>query len=280
MSQIIIAQEPDSTSALFRLCEAERNFAKQSAMFGKKTAFINNFNEESVFFDGKWVTNGLQKQKESKEHPFILKWEPEFIDISKSQDFGISTGPWESQEYRPYTEPTNQGYYLSVWQKQSDGIWKVILDVGILTPRHKNHKHSIRFPKGADLEVENFEKIDKAQSEKELIAKEKELFTTWSKKHSHIDYLSFFSKDAMKQLGGYLPTRNMDTIKAQLKNMDKTLIWKTNGSGAAPSGDIGFTYGIYEKEDSPDKTKGYFVRIWKREPEMDWRISIELSNFF
>ena len=43
-----MAHEPDSSSALFRLREAERNFAGESVMHGRNAAFAANFSDESV----------------------------------------------------------------------------------------------------------------------------------------------------------------------------------------------------------------------------------------
>ena len=117
-----MAQEPDSSSALFSMRDAERNFARLSVMIGRNASFAENFADESAIFTGRWITNGKQYSKEGKSSPIVLKWEPEFMDISASRDFGISTGPWEVQEYRPNTLPLNTGYYLTVWKRQVDGV--------------------------------------------------------------------------------------------------------------------------------------------------------------
>ena len=109
LASSVMAQEPDSSSALFSMRDAERNFARSSVMYGRNTAFVENFTEESVIFTDRWLTNGKQFSKERKPTPVVLKWEPEFMDISGSRDFGISTGPWEAQEYRPNTAPLSNG---------------------------------------------------------------------------------------------------------------------------------------------------------------------------
>ena len=150
----VLAQEPDSSSSLFSMREAEWNFARQSVMFGRNAAFVENLAEYSVMFTAKWVTNSLQLWKERKAVPVVLKWEPEFMDIAASRDFGISTGPWEAQEFRPNTKPLSTGYFLTVWKKQSDGVWKVILDAGSDTPPVKDTPHKFVFPAGADKDIQ------------------------------------------------------------------------------------------------------------------------------
>lgn len=54
LSSSVIAQEPDSSSALFHMRKAERNFAKESIMYGRNASFVKNFAEESVIFTDKW----------------------------------------------------------------------------------------------------------------------------------------------------------------------------------------------------------------------------------
>lgn len=36
--------------------------------------------------------------------------------LSAERNFGISTGPWEAQEYRPNTKPLVTGYFITVWK--------------------------------------------------------------------------------------------------------------------------------------------------------------------
>jgi len=90
-----MAQEPDSTSALFNMREAERNFAKASVMYGRNAAFVENLQMSLFFSLTKWITTGKQFSKDRKASPVVLKWEPEYMDIAASRDFGISTGPWK-----------------------------------------------------------------------------------------------------------------------------------------------------------------------------------------
>jgi hypothetical protein len=64
-------------------------------MFGRKRAFVDNFASESLVFTDNWISDGREFFKQRKDSPTILKWEPEFADISQSGDFGVTTGLWE-----------------------------------------------------------------------------------------------------------------------------------------------------------------------------------------
>jgi ketosteroid isomerase-like protein len=272
----VLAQEPDSSSALFGMREAERNFAKASVMIGRNAAFTEYFADESVLFTDKWITNGKQVSRERKPSPIVLKWEPEFMDISASRDFGISTGPWEVQEYRPNTDPLFTGYFLTVWKKQSTGEWKVILDGGSATPVAEATKHKFTFPSGADKPVPNPPVMNVQQLTKELLDRDVQFESDWKKNPS--TFISFLAPDARIQLGGHLPTTNADTIKSWVNQFDRSLTWQPVGAGVASSGDLGFTYGLVTTQNK-EVVKGHYVLIWKKRAGSSWQIVLEMVNF-
>lgn len=274
----VMAQEPDSSSALFKMREAEQNFAKASAMYGRNVAFVESFAEESVLFTGNWITTGKQFSKDSKASPVVLKWEPEYMDIAASRDFGISTGPWEVQEYRPGTPPLFTGYFLTVWKKQADGTWKVILDGGGTTPAKKDHKHSFYFPVGADKPVLNPPVLNTGLLSKDLIERENQFLQAWLNNPLPSTYNSYLAPNSRMQLSGHLPTTNTDTINIWITHFNKNLTWRSSGSGAATSGDMGFTYGLLGTQGKLEITKGHYVRIWKKQPGASWKIVMEMMN--
>jgi ketosteroid isomerase-like protein len=274
----VIAQEPDSTSALFKMREAECNFARASVMNGRNAAFVEYFADESILFTDKWITNGKEYWEEKKKRPVVLKWEPEFMDISAGRDFGISTGPWEMQEYRPNTAPLATGYFLTVWKEQSNGTWKVILDAGSETPPPDANKHSFSFPEEADKALFNPAIIDTKITNNELAETEKQFMMAWKNNPVPDTYASFLAPDARIQLSGHLPLTNTKTIAIGIAQLDKTINWTTEGYGAASSGDLGFTYGYLEIANDLKGTKGHYVRIWRKQPFGKWAIEIEMLN--
>lgn len=276
LAYTVIAQEPDSSSAIFRMREAERNFARESVMIGRNAAFVKNFADVSVIFTDKWLTNGKQYWKNRKNAPVVLKWEPEYMDIAESGDFGISTGPWEAQEYRPNTPQLSTGYFLTVWKKVN-GVWKVALDAGSPTPR-ANSNHSFSYPEGGDKRVTTPAVNSVEKSCKELLDQEKTFLMEWKKNPEASVYLSFLEPAARIQLNGHLPATNPDTLKVWINQRDKHLNWNSMGSGAASSGDLGYTYGLLESQGNPTTVKGHYVRIWKKHPGAKWKIALEMIS--
>jgi ketosteroid isomerase-like protein len=278
ITSTVIAQEPDSTSAIFKMREAERNFARESIMFGRNAAFVKNFADVSVIFTDKWLTNGKQFWKNRKNAPVILKWEPEYMDIAESGDFGISTGPWEAQEYRPNTPVQSTGYFLTVWKKEATGTWKVILDAGSETPVKAKPDHVVDFPGGADKSVAKPIVVSVEKSVREILDTEKSFLMEWKKNPDVPVYLGFLEPMARMQLNGHLPATSRDSISVFIRQRDKNLNWNSMGAGAASSGDMGFTYGMLEKQGNPTTIKGHYVRIWKKHPGTKWKIALEMIS--
>jgi ketosteroid isomerase-like protein len=61
----------------------------------------------------------------SKIPGFSLKWMAEKADVALSGDLGYSTGTYTAT----FGDTTDQGKYLTIWRKQSDGSWKVAEDI-------------------------------------------------------------------------------------------------------------------------------------------------------
>ncbi len=62
---------------------------------------------------------------------FSLRWKPTFADIGASGDLGYTTGTYESRGTDAQGNPVvRTGRYVSIWKKQKDGSWKVVLDTG------------------------------------------------------------------------------------------------------------------------------------------------------
>ena len=60
-----------------------------------------------------------------------LTWTPVGADISASEDLGYTYGTYEFRSKDKDGKPVvDHGKYTSIWKKQRDGSWKVVLDMG------------------------------------------------------------------------------------------------------------------------------------------------------
>jgi len=71
-----------------------------------------------------------------------LTWSPVHVDISASGDLAYSFGAYEFRSIGKDGKPSiEHGKYTTVWKKQKDGKWKVVLDMGNATPEPKDAAH-------------------------------------------------------------------------------------------------------------------------------------------
>ena len=253
----------DSSSRVFSLIEAERSFAKMSVSHGMRHAFINNLADDGLIFRPGPVL-GKAVWEQGKALPYVLKWEPEFADISQSGDMGYTTGPWELQSYKPLSNVLDQGYFTSIWQKTSDGTWKVSLDLGISCPPMTN----------AEIKCSTYEsgQAGLLTSTTDLRSVDSLFAIDYSSRHAS-SFLDRLDKSARIHREGRLPAISMDE-KSDIVLSEKLPAWQVLGGRCAASGDLGYTYGVFK---TSEKNTFYYLRIWKKNGKM-WKIVLDLNT--
>jgi ketosteroid isomerase-like protein len=115
-------------SAVDQVRAAETAFAKSMAD-RNPAAFAALVADEVVFFGGKGVNRGKaavvadwKRFFDGASAPF--SWAPAEVEVLPSGNLGFTSGP----VFDP--KGTRIGTFNSVWQRQSDGTWKVVFDKG------------------------------------------------------------------------------------------------------------------------------------------------------
>lgn len=126
--------------ALLRQLEAE--FAADVAQHGHD-AFVSHFAEEGVeVVDGGGFNNkeAMRKQPAWPEGT-RLTWTPIKAEMASSGDLGYTYGNYVyTAKNKEGKTVTSYGKYASIWKKQKDGQWKVVVDVGNSSPDPKSGK--------------------------------------------------------------------------------------------------------------------------------------------
>lgn len=66
---------------------------------------------------------------------FALSFAADNVVVARSGDLAYETGSYTMTTSDETQKPaTENGHYVVVWQKQSDGAWKVVLDVPVSDP--------------------------------------------------------------------------------------------------------------------------------------------------
>ena len=115
------------------LLQTDRDFSAMSVKEGMFKAFLYYIAEDGVILrNNSYPSKGKETLKErfagKSDTDFILTWEPLFAKISQSLDLGYTYGIHTNTN--KITGEVTKGTYITVWQKQTDGTWKFILDTG------------------------------------------------------------------------------------------------------------------------------------------------------
>jgi len=61
---------------------------------------------------------------------FAISWQTTKVEVSRSGDLAYSHGTYEETVNDPEGNPvTDKGKWVTVWEKQPDGTWKVVADI-------------------------------------------------------------------------------------------------------------------------------------------------------
>jgi ketosteroid isomerase-like protein len=134
------AASPQATAVMLKQLEGE--FMKAAADKGS-AGYMSYYADDAVE-----VPNGADaiqgKANIAKTMGFLddknnhLIWTPVGADISASGDLGYTYGNYEFHSLgKDGKEAVEYGKYTSIWKKQKDGHWKVVLDMGNASPAAK-----------------------------------------------------------------------------------------------------------------------------------------------
>jgi ketosteroid isomerase-like protein len=116
------------------LFDLEAHFAKDVAERGG-SAFADWFAEDGVALgNGEAPLIGkvaIEKSAKWSPRNYQLTWTPTEATMGPSGDMGYTWGHFEGHSKDANGNPiTTVGRYMTIWRKQPDGGWKVVLDAG------------------------------------------------------------------------------------------------------------------------------------------------------
>ncbi len=275
-----LTQEKDLPPAQAELVNTERAFAKLAVERGIRDSFIAYFADDGIGFapHPHKVKEALSNSPApAARSPIVLNWAPVYGDISQAGDLGWNTGPTVFEDTSPAKKPARHGMFFSVWKKQSDGNWRVVVDLGADTPAavaplnapfKTSYSSSSKRPAGS---------VNVEEEIAGLLRVEREFLAAANGGSAGQAYQSRLSDDARVHRPNAMPIVGKDALRGWLAQQTMALSGEPIKADVARSGDLGYTYGSYEM-DGAQPQKGYFVRVWKRDAKGQWRIVIDTVN--
>lgn len=270
----IFAQE----TAIESLANAERAFSAETVKVGFRDGFIKYFADDGIGFGPhpERTKEVLQKRPASTgPRSVIFNWAPMFGDISLAGDLGYTTGPVLYTDVTENPKPPRHGMYFSVWQKQSDGSWKVVVDLGTSTPQPvastdtsfspATKRDAVSKKDASKLAGPDYLQVDASFSE--MIGKD-----GLSKAYEQI-----LDSEFRVHRNGYLPITANDSLREYLVKNGGSPSFKILGGKVAASNDLAFTYGSYSLGSSQEAS-GYYVHVWRKNNRSRWLLVADIVS--
>ncbi|HLS96713.1 MAG TPA: DUF4440 domain-containing protein [Sphingobacterium sp.] len=261
-------QLPDKVGSLIAADRTAANIAKMSNPY---EALMSIVDKESTLYVPSPV-NAVNYLNNRPNIPDVMAWQPNFALVSKSLDWGVTSGPMEFQKIGAVKRA---GQYLTVWRRDKKGNWKVHLRAEVEN-----------FGKGPKSDLVYYEPDDswylkhrskvRLQQREEVVMQSDELFSTILKANNETAFNEFLSDDVRYYYPWESEIEGKKDVLAFLKRKRIEIHTEPTGVGRAYSGEYAYTSGTATVRSKEKVVKFNYVRIWQLKDDYQWRVLIEM----
>lgn len=248
-------QPPDVQSVV----SAENFFASTTLEKGVKKGFLQVSDQNTMVFRPGPV-RAREFYSAAKEDSTYLHWYPTFARIAQSGDWGFTSGPYV---VRP-AGSTEEGYgqYLSVWKKNSRGVWKLAMDIGVSHPK-PSAKPELDYASPATGKYFKQRSDNRLQQRKDIVATTDELMGTAQRVSGSKAYQEYASPDFHFLFPGSEPLIGSRQVEEFLDKRGIRINTTHTAVDRAFSGDLAYTYGTAHVTRKSKTDIWHYVRVWE-----------------
>lgn len=125
-------QSAGNRAAARKLLQLEADFASATAQRGGD-GFASFFANDAITLPAQGrILSGDASKDTMRWNPkdFELSWQPVKAEVAASGDLGYTYGYYQSVSHTTKGDVRREGKYTTIWRKQKNGEWKVVLDMG------------------------------------------------------------------------------------------------------------------------------------------------------
>jgi ketosteroid isomerase-like protein len=283
----VAGQTPEALpSSLTQMIEAERAFAARALVIGWKQAFLEFFSLGAIGFEGGQAGPARDQIAKNPDPPKDLQliWEPRYGDVSANGEIGYLTGPVQNiRASRDGGKPRHSNY-ASIWKRQRDGSFKVVMDVGIQTPS------AVPFPRGFTRAPHKNRFTGDYDDSTPPLGTADEVLNSALRTSQARAYRPHLAEGTRFHRPNRLPVVGQQAVTQWLASQPAISSADSKYAEAARSGDLGYTWGTYtiaprrtvtaRSGNSAAQTinveAGFYVRVWVRERDGQWKVALDV----
>lgn len=264
----------DLPEALSQMLEAERAFAARSREAGWKQAFLDYLAFDAIGFErGAYGSAREQIRLRPDPPPGHQRiWEPRTGDMSGSGEIGYLVGPARTIEPSPNQGRPRHSVYASIWRRQRDGRFRVVLDAGIPVPAEAPFAPGFARAPHTDRFTGDYDETTPPLSAADGVLNADLRSSQLRAYRGHLAAGARVHRPNIRPLVGEAAVTRWLVTQAPLAQADSVY------AESARSGDLGYSWGSYRlrtRAGAPP-AGGYYVRVWTRERSGQWKVALDV----
>jgi ketosteroid isomerase-like protein len=276
MSVIALAQAGESASALDTMVSTERAFAERATVVGWKQAFLEYFADDALAFSGDTTEPakvGLREAPDPQKDLQLL-WEPRVGDVAASGELGYLTGPSTTINPARNNGAPRHGNYASIWKRQPDGTYKVIIDVGVNVPSAAPFAPGFTRAPSAG----RYTGPDTVEAATRSLAAADAELNRLARRAQAAGYAGKLADGVRLHRSGRMPVVGTAAAAAWLATQPPYAGGESRFAQVASSRDLGYTWGTYAvgSTGNTQSEKGFYVRVWARSADGTWTVALDV----
>ena len=278
------AQVPEPLpEALTQMIESERAFAARALVVGSKDAFLEYFSPAAVGFADGQPGSAREQIAKNPDPPKDLQliWEPRYGDVAASGELGYLTGPVRNVRASRDGGKPRFSNYASVWKRQKDGSFKVVMDVGINTPS------AVPFPAGFTRAPHKNRFTGDYDESTPPLGTADGLLNSALKTSQLRAYRPHLAEGVRFHRQNQMPIVGVPAATKWLASQRAFSSADSRFSEVARSGDLGYTWGTFtiaprtvtaggRGQQTVNIQAGFYVRVWVRERNGQWKVALDV----
>jgi len=293
---------------LAEMVETERMFAQRAMVVGWKQAFLEYFSESAVGYEDGAVGPAKEQVRNSPDPPpeHQLLWDPRYGDVAGSGELGYLTGPSRNILPSRNNGQPRHGAYASVWKRERDGRYRVLIDIGVPTPRAPAFTETFTRAPYANRFTGDYDERTPPLGAADGVLNS-DLKTSVPRA-----YRGRLAPGVRFHRPGVMPIAGEAAALKWLASQPRFAQVDSRFSESAQSGDMGYTWGTWTRRvvapargtapsggspppgatpptgrggrasggrsTPPQQETGFYVRVWVREKSGQWVVALDVLN--
>lgn len=267
-AQVLFAQLPEKVGGLIT---ADRNAAMISKTQSPHAAFSSIVDKESTFYVPSEV-NAYNYLNNRPNIPDILSWEPNFALVSKSLEWGVTSGKMEFQKVGAIKR---YGQYLTIWKRGKKGDWKIDLRAEVEN-FGKNQPKELWYHEPDDSWYLKHRSKVRLQQREDVVMSTDKLFSTVLKANNDAAYAEFLADEVRFYYPWQEELVGKKNVLSFLKKQRIEIVTEPTDVGRAYSGEFAYSLGTAAVTSKDKVVKFNYIRVWQLKDDFQWRVILEM----